>query len=195
MGIRNTIIRSLTKNITASDAVRAVGHSLRGAAMNAPPYVKAAGAVAGLGSAVYGGRALHSAYKAAKKWVNQEVDTPLGRGLCTEVQGYEDGCYILRVDVARSGSADTYLFRADQLTLVRELPEVPELTQPKKPQPRPQPRPQAEEPKAEVEEPKAEAEEPKAEAEEPKAEAEEPPPEARASRRKAEKADDVKDAS
>jgi len=125
------------------------------------------------------------------------VDTPLGRGLCTEVQGYEDGCYILRVDVARSGSADTYLFRADQLTLVRELPEVPELPQPR-PQPRPQaeePKAEAEEPKAEAEEPKAEAEEPKAEAEEPKAEAEEPPPEARASRRKAEKADDVKDAS
>ena len=181
MGIRNTLIRKLTRGITGRDAARAIGHSIKGGFIAAPPAIKATGALAALGGAVYGGRALHSAYKAAKKWVNQEVDTPLGRGLCTEVQGYEDGCYILRVDVARSGSADTYLFRADQLTLVRELPEVPELTQPKKPQPRPQPRPQAEEPKAEVEEPKAEAEE--------------PPPEARASRRKAEKADDVKDAS
>jgi len=183
MGIRNTLIRKLTRGITGRDAARAIGHSIKGGFIAAPPAIKATGALAALGGAVYGGRALHSAYKAAKKWVNQEVDTPLGRGLCTEVQGYEDGCYILRVDVARSGSADTYLFRADQLTLVRELPEVPELTQP-----RPQPRPQAEEPKAE-------AEEPKAEAEEPKAEAEEPTEKARASRRKAEKADDVKDAS
>ena len=183
MGIRNALIRKLTRGITGPDALRAIGHSIKGGFIAAPPYVKAAGAVAGLGSVLYGGSAVRGAYKENKKWVSQAVDTPLGRGVCTSVQGFSDGEYILRCEITRYGKKDTYLFRADQLTLVRELPEVPELTQP-----RPQPRPQAEEPKAE-------AEEPKAEAEEPKAEAEEPTEKARASRRKAEKADDVKDAS
>ena len=169
MGIRNALIRKLTRGITGTDSLRAIGHSIKGGAMNAPPTVKAAGALAALGGALYGASSVRNAYELNKKWTNQEVDTPIGRGLCTEVQGWEDGGCILRVDVAR-GKTDTYLFRADQLTLVRELPEVPELT-----------------PKAEAKK----AEEPKAEAKK----AEEPTEKARASRRKAEKADDVKDAS
>lgn len=125
MGLRNFVIRQLTKNASSKDALIAAGHAIKAAAVNAHPAAQVGAGVVALAGTSLAGRGLWQMHRLRQKYVGEMVDTPLGRGMVTKIGEAVDKerGVSLRVETPQGD----FLFFEEDCTLVSWLPAVPEL--------------------------------------------------------------------